>query len=124
MRSSVLTAILLAVVVVPAAAGVRLILRDGRVLEGTDIRREGQAYLLTLEDGGIVPIPDALVEGVALSDEGTDEDAPATVWPPTGLTDSRPQQLAGEAVSPSLRAEQTRALGPPSRFQQSMIDPN
>ena len=61
--AAALVATLLAVrlAIAPATAGATLRLTDGRLLEGLDVRREGEVYLLTLEGGAVVPVPVELV---------------------------------------------------------------
>jgi hypothetical protein len=105
-------------------ADVQLYLKDGQVLEGSDVWRQGGNYHLQLAGGGIVPIPEQLVDRVGLSaqrEEPPEEEADD--WPPTGLTESGPQQLAGERVVPTTPREQTEVLGEPSRFQPGVFDP-
>jgi hypothetical protein len=122
--------LLVALGVVPCAAEVRLVLVSGQVLEGEDVRREGGNYYLTMKDGGVTPIPQELVASVELKGEKTfeppapdrEEIDPRTGMP-SGLTPSVPEQLAGQAVTPTTPSEQTEALGAPSKFQQGVFDP-
>ena len=59
--------------VVPALAGARLWLTDGRELEGRSIEREGALYLLHLESGETVALPVELVDRIE-EDAGTEPD--------------------------------------------------
>jgi len=110
--------------------GAQLVLNDGLVIEGVDVRREGENYLLELESGEVLTIPVQLVRTVNLSGKPD---------PITGLTAATPQQLAGDPaqvdvsepmqlegdpVRPPTRREQTENIGEPSRFQKGVINPN
>jgi hypothetical protein len=101
---------------------------SGQVLEGTDVRREGGNYYLTMMDGGVIPIPRELVVGVELvgkkEEPSEEEGPPSPEWPPTGLTRAEPQQLEGPAVTPPQTREQLEVLGEPSKFQQGVVDPH
>jgi len=119
--------LLVALGATPCAAEYRLRLVSGQVLEGSDVRREGGNYYLTMMDGGVIPIPFELVEAVELTGEKKPPPEDVTVDPatglPSGLTPSSPQQLAGEPVAPMSRSEQLGALGESSKFQQGVFDP-
>jgi len=122
---------LLATVVFVAAAlavgraddSVKLILRDGRVLEGTDVWREQGNYYLKVNGGGVVPIPEPLVESVALSGSGTPELEPAPGSGPVEPATRPPAQLAGAPVEAPRTSQQLRALGPSAQFQPGVVDP-
>jgi hypothetical protein len=98
----------------PAVAGASLRLIDGRILEGQDVRRDGDVYLLTLEGGAVVPVPADLVAEVGI--------AAAPEPAPPGLTVAEPQVLAGVAVEPPRTEAQLGALGPPARFQPNVVN--
>jgi hypothetical protein len=119
--------LLVALGATPGVAGYRLRLVSGQVLEGTDVRREGGNYYLTMTDGGVIPIPFELVATVELTGEKKPPPEDAAVDPatglPSGLTSSAPQQLEGQSVTPPSRSEQTGVLGTPSEFQQGVFDP-
>jgi hypothetical protein len=106
----------------PAIAGASLRLTDGRTLEGTDVRREGDVYVLTLPDGSVVPIPTAVVAEVGFT--GTAEPERARPEPPTGLTYPEPQTLAGVPVTPPTTADQLAVFGEPAKFQQDIVRSN
>jgi hypothetical protein len=120
--------------------GAELVLRDGRVLEGVDVRRDGQVYVLELESGERLTFPVELVDEVRLTgDEKVKEDqlrpgfrnagpetlsgAPPDENAPTGLREGEPQTLAGREVRPPRPSEQTEALGEPAQFQKGIVDP-
>jgi hypothetical protein len=129
-----LALVLLATAATAALAGAEIVLKDGQVLEGVDVRRQDGFYILELEDGGALPIPDELVETVRLTGdkkytpegfrineaEGIggrpiDEDAPS------GFRKTEPEVLAGglpEGARPPTAAEATEVFGDPARFQQ------
>jgi len=118
--------LLIAFGAIPCAGEVRLRLISGQVLEGTDVRREGGNYYLTMADGGVIPLPQELVAAVELvgkKKEPPPEEENEEVWPPTGLTKSKPQQLAGDPVAPPTPREQLGTLGEPSKFQEGIFDP-
>jgi hypothetical protein len=103
----------------PVAADVQLVLKDGRVLDGTDVWREQGIYYLRDKGGGVVPIPEALVERVGLV-----ELAEPPPEGPTGIQVAPPQQLAGQPNDVPHPAQQLAAFGEPARFQRGVIDPN
>ncbi len=74
---------------------------DGRILAGTDVRREGDVYVLTLEGGDTITLPVELVATVRLFGKGEPHDNTNT-----------PKQ-----------SEQLEVLGQPARFQVSVVDP-
>jgi hypothetical protein len=100
-------------------AGVELVLQDGRVLVGADVRREGEAYLLEQDEGGVTVIPAPLVREVRLSGSAPDEERRA----PSGFRDSAPETVAGPPVAPPRTSDQLRALGPPATFASGVVDP-
>jgi hypothetical protein len=120
----------------PSSSEVELVLKDGRVLKGIDVRRDGDLYELRTEDG-IVPIPGALVDEVRLI-ETKPEPVPVPqpgfinpgpqqiegVQPAQGMIDAEPEVLAGELIVPPRPSEQTAVLGEPSKFQKGVFDPN
>jgi hypothetical protein len=106
--------LLLAVVAaLPVCAGTELVLRDGTVLEGTAVQRLEGNYVLTIEGGEAITVPVELVEQVRLSGERE---------APTGMRTGEPETLVGERITPPTRSEQTEKLGPPSRFQDDIVD--
>jgi len=98
----------------PVTGNASLTLTDGRVLEGREVRREGDVYLLALEGGAVIPVPVALVAEV-----GVRADAAEVV--PTGLTYAEPQVLAGAPVEPPRTEDQLAVFGEPARFQQDIV---
>jgi hypothetical protein len=114
-----------------------LVLRDGRILRGEEVRREGDLYLLELGDGEKLAFPASLVEEVRLGGEGREEEPPTGLRrgqpetlagsvpdesAPSGLRSGEPRTLAGTEVRPPRPAEQTRNLGAPARFQEDIVD--
>jgi len=79
-----------------AGGQAELELVDGRVLAGSEVRREGDVYVLTLDNGEALTFPVELVKTVHLFGKG--EPKPATP------------------------AEQLEVLGEPSRFQKNIVD--
>lgn len=100
-------------------AGVELVLEDGRTLSGADVRREGEAYLLEHEGGGVTVIPAPLVREVRLSGA----EPPPEPKAPSGFRSSQPQSVVGPPVQPPRASDQLRALGPPSKFSNGVVDP-
>jgi hypothetical protein len=130
-RLVLLAVVLLLLLAVSTADETQLVLIDGSVLSGTDVRREDGTYVLTLEEGDRVTIPEQLVETVRLVGRPKKVDernrgliAGDPIPPgPTGLRSEGPETLAGVPVEPPRTSEQLRALGPPARFQKNIIDP-
>jgi len=143
-RSRFTPIVVLVLVVSSALAGVELVLKDGRVLDGVDVQREGDLYLLTLDSGGVVPLPAELVDRVRLSFAGgtkkktrVDGAPPGVVRGeaetiggqildeehrgPTGMRTGTAQTLAGQSVRPPTPSEQTAALGPAAQFQKDIV---
>lgn len=81
---------------------------DGRILAGTDVRREGDVYVLTLEGGDTITLPVELVATVRLFGKGDPRD--------NGRT------LAGYEAKMPTKSEQLEVLGEPSQFQKSVVD--
>ena len=96
-----LVAVAVAVATAVALGGAELILQDGRILKGDDVRKDDDVYVLSTPSGEIT-MPVELVEGVRLTGE--------------------PEVLAGVAVVPPTPEEQTRAIGNPSKFAPSIVD--
>jgi len=121
----------------PSSSEVELVLKDGQVLKGVDVRRDGDLYELQTEGGQIVPIPSALVDEVRLI-ETKPEPVPVPqpgfinpgpqqlegVQPAQGMIEAEPQVLAGELIVPSTPAEQLEVFGTPSKFQKGVNDPS
>jgi hypothetical protein len=128
-------AVLAGLSALPCSPAVELVLKDGQVLKGVDVRRNGDLYELQSEGGQVIPIPSALVEEVRLSGEKEEkkpELAPGFVAdgpqqlagdPAKGLVASDPEVLAGQKVTPPRTSEQLNALGEPSKFQKGVVDP-
>jgi len=96
-------------------AGTSVVLTDGQVIKGTDVRREGDSYLVTMPGGSIVPFPAQLVKEVRLED-----DAPAK--PPPGFDTSGPRQLAGPVLPSQDPGDQLAVFGPPSKWSKDVVD--
>jgi hypothetical protein len=103
----------------PSSSGASLRLTDGRVLEGRDVRLDGDLYLLELEGGSVVPVPVALVAAVGVGGGPKPQPPPPGAAP--GLTQGEPQQLAGTPVRPSMPQEQLAVFGEPAKFQQDVV---
>ena len=120
-------ALVIALGLAPALADAFLRLTNGRVLEGLDVRRDGDVYLLTVPGDTVVPVPVSLVAEVGI--RGSKEVPTALPSPPasvpegvpTGLTYSEPRQLAGPEVKPTTPSEQLAVLGKPAEFQPNVV---
>lgn len=105
-----------------------LVLQDGRIVTGIEVRRDGDNYLVTLAGGETIVIPAVLVKAVRL--EGTKPDKPRVLAGqpppdgPSGIVTDAPKQLAGNPAKPPSTRDQTAALGEPSKFQKNIIDPS
>jgi hypothetical protein len=123
-----------------AHADAELLLSDGRVLRGVDVKLEGGFYLIELETGEIAAIPASLVRKVHLlgtrtTEEGTtvgtatDVARPAADQDPIsrfvetrpGWQRGDPKDLAGAPWRLHDAQRQTAVLGPPARFQRSPL---
>ena len=115
-------------------AGAALVLNDGRVLKGVDVRRDGGNYLLEQESGGVISLPIELVREVRLSTppapdprtgltyrEGSQTLA-GTSERPGGVVVGKGQTIAGDQHRIPTPAEQTAVLGPPSKFSKDIVD--
>lgn len=101
--------LVLAALATAALGHAELELIDGRVLGGTDVRREGAVYVLTLEGGGTISLPVELVASVRLFGKGDKRE--------------QPQTLAGDPIDLPTRSERLEVLGEPAGFQQGISDP-
>lgn len=121
-------------------SGTELLLIDGQVVGGVDVRRDGNVYLVEQEDGSVVTIPVEFVKEVRLKGDEKKDDGfdPVTGMiygepglvageePPGkegGVVVSEPQTLAGEPVKPVTPSEATEVFGEPARFQDDVVDP-
>lgn len=96
-----------------ALAGAQLVLTDGRSVEGEEVRREGDQYVVTLPSGDAVVIPTPLVREVRLS---------APPGGPSGIKLAEPETLAGDTVHFPTTEEQTAAFAGAARFQPDIVD--
>lgn len=121
MRSPLLLALALLPLGEPARAqgAAAIVLADGRVLEGEDVRREGDLIVLELPTGEAIAVPDALVGRLRLGDGGP---LPLSRKAPPGLRLAEPETLAGTFVPPPRREEQVAVFGEPARFNPGPID--
>jgi hypothetical protein len=120
---SVRAFVLAAIVVLAAPPGwgaAAVVLKDGQVLEGTDVRRQGEEVLLTLDGGNVITLPDSIVKEIRLSGDGSAGKTP----PPTAFRTEGPETLAGNEVVPPRKSDQLANAGTTSRFQEDVVDPN
>ncbi len=130
------TLALLVFAVSPAAADAELLLTDGTVLKGVDVRLEGGYYLLELEGGEVAAIPARAVRELHLLDlrptsEGTTigvatdvskplaQQAPVSRFIETrpGWRRGAPRDLAGSSWRLHDSKQQTAVFGEPAKFQ-------
>lgn len=133
MRGSIGVALLVAVGAWSSAlAGTEVVLQDGQVIQATDVRREGDNFLITLPTGGTASLPAGSVAAVRLGD---DPPPPADAKPVTtgGITYSDkgthisgpklegnkdfPAVVSGPDVKPLSPGDQQKVFGAPSQFQ-------
>ena len=118
-------AVTVAVTAAVALGGAELILLDGRVLEGDSVRKEEDVYVLTTPTGEVT-MPVGLVDAVRLTGDPEPEPKPAGFEEvpegPTGIRAAKPGAIVGDEIRPPTAAEQTRAIGNPSRFAPSIVD--
>ena len=98
-----------------ASGQAELELIDGQVISGTDVRRDGAVYVLTLEGGDTVTLPLELVAQVRLFGTGSKPK-------PGGVRDEGSRTLAGDDIDVPTTSEQLEVLGEPSRFQKSNVN--
>jgi hypothetical protein len=109
------------------ALAASIVLRDGQVLEGTEVRRDGDLVLLIMASGDTLSLPMGLVSDIRLGNEGQPQEREPEERPnvpPSGMRYAEPQVLAGIEVRPPTTAEQLAVFGEPSRFQPGVVDPN
>ena len=112
--SASLAALLLAGALAEASSS--LVLTDGQIIKGTAVRRQGDAYLVTMEGGNTVAFPAALVKEIKL------EDDPKVLTLPR-LDDSGPKTLVGPGEFASQdRKDQLKVFGPPTRWSKDAVD--
>lgn len=108
MRPLARLAALVALMAVPAVAyaSSSLVLTDGQVIKGSEIKRQGDSYLVTMSDGSTVAFPVVLVKELRFDDQG-----PAPTPPP-------------DPVEKAWRdsKEQLKALGPPTQWSPNPVD--
>jgi hypothetical protein len=91
---------------VAAFASSSLVLNDGQVIKGSEIKRQGDAYLVTMADGNKVAFPVVLVKELRFDDDGL---APAPLPDPVEKAWRDPK-------------DQLKALGPPTQWSPNAVD--
>ena len=100
-----------------AEASSSLVLTDGQIIKGIEVKRLGDSFLVTMAGGNKVAFPAALVKEVKI-----EEDPPAKTLP--RLDDSGPKTLAGpDTFASQDRKDQLKVFGPPTRWSKDVIDP-
>jgi len=93
-----------------------LVLTDGQVIKGTDVKRDGDSYVVTMVGGNAVAFPAALVKEVKLGD-----DTPPTA--PPGFDNSGDKTLAGPpAFASQDPKDQLKVFGPPTQWAPNAVD--
>lgn len=103
---------------IPAWGAAAVVLQDGQVLEGIDVRRQGEEVLLTMDGGNVITLPASIVKELRLSGDGSKEKTP----PPTAFRNEGPETIAGEKVEPPRKSDQLANAGSTSRFQDDVVD--
>ena len=112
--SASLAALLLAGALAEASSS--LVLTDGQIIKGTAVKRQGDAYLVTMEGGNTVAFPAALVKEIKLEDDPKVETLPR-------LDDSGPKTLVGPGEFASQdRKDQLKVFGPPTQWSKDAVD--
>ena len=112
MARLLITAMLLLVLATPVAlAGAEVTLKGGRVLKGSEVKKEEGFYNLLMEDGNLLSIPVELVESIELV-EGTAREGTISNQVRSGSSggSSDPRSPGGLASSSGTPA----CAGPPS----------
>lgn len=128
-------------------ADVQLVLIDGKTLDGVDVRRDQQVYLLTLENGRVAAVPVELVKEVRLegpakerAEESVEKRGPDGIviedaedartlagedeFQHPGVRYGTGQQLAGPDAVTIDTSEELAVFGEPAKFQEDIIDPD
>lgn len=128
-----------------ARADVQLVLIDGKTLDGVDVRRDQQVYLLTLENGRVAAVPVELVKEVRLEGPAKekqeareaqrgpdgiiieDEEDNRTLageedFKHPGVRYGKGEQLAGPDAVTIDTSEELAVFGEPAKFQEDIID--
>ena len=114
-RLPILAVLSAALACLPALSGATLVLTDGQVIKGTELARDGDSYVMTMDAGTKATFPAALVKEIRLED-----DAPK---PPAPFDFTKPKTLAGPSKLPSQDPkDQFKVLGPPTRWSKSAVD--
>lgn len=116
----VLAFALLAPGATPAWSASAVVLQDGQVLSGVDVRRQGEEVLLTLDGGNVITLPASIVKEIRLSGDGS----PGKKEAPTAIRKDGSEVLAGEEVRAPRTSEQLANAGSTSRFQEGVVDSN
>lgn len=111
---------------VGARSGVEVELIDGQVVRGTEAERDGDSYVIRMEDGTTIVVPTDAVRTVRLSGVGAQTPKPPEPTrperTPDGLTIAEPRTLAGPEVNAPRRSEQLAVFGKPSEFQRDIVE--
>jgi hypothetical protein len=120
-----------------------VVLSDGQVIKGTDIRRDGDSYYVSLSDGNTAVFPASLVKEIRIEDDApapppsTQLAGPVVAVPgsdiaptqiagpgvtPPGSANTRPAQLAGPVVTPPNPSDQLKVFGPPTKWSKDAVD--
>jgi hypothetical protein len=134
----VISVLVLALAITAGRSETQLVLIDGQILSGVDVRRDESVYLLEQANGAVMTIPVEFVKEVRLlGDEKEDGFDPVTGLiydkpqilageeppDPGGVVTTGPQQLEGPEVNPVTPAEATAVFGEPAKFASDVIDP-
>jgi hypothetical protein len=141
-RLIALAALVFGLTVILASSSV--VLSDGQVIKGTDIRRDGDSYYVSLADGNTAVFPASLVKEIRIEDDappappstqlagpvvtppGPDNGPPTQLAGPVvatpGTTAAKPTQLAGPVVTAPNPADQLKVFGPPTKWSKDAVD--
>lgn len=104
----------------PAWSASAVVLQDGQVLSGVDVRRQGDEVLLTLDGGNVISLPASIVKEIRLSGDGSQAKKEA----PSAFRNEGSEVLAGSEVRPPRTSEQLANAGTTARFQEDVVDSN
>ena len=103
----------------PLLASASLVLTDGQVIKGSEVARQGDSYLVTMEGGTAVTFPAALVKEVRFEDDAAPKN------PNVGLYETTPKTLAGPPPAnfhSQDPKDQLKVFGPPTRWSDNAVD--
>jgi hypothetical protein len=105
--------------IAPLLASASLVLTDGQVIKGSEVTRQGDTYLVSMEGGNAITFPAALVKEVRFEDDAPPQN------PHDGIYTTTPKTIAGPPPSTYHSQDpkdQLKVFGPPTRWSDNAVD--